>query len=109
MKNINSKLKGRYQSTKRTTIDAKGHEHTWCPALMLEEAAEDTGAVEVLAQLKLARYLTGLTPEELLIDMNTLSNLDTLHERHRHVFNAFSEHSPSSSKLNAAELSAVDD
>ena len=52
---------------------------------MLEEAANDTGAVDVLAQLKLARYLTGLPPEELLIDMNTLSNLDTLHERHRHV------------------------
>ena len=75
---------------------------------MLEEAAKDTGAVDVLAQLKLARYLTGLPPEELLIDMNTLSNLDTLHERHRHVFDAFSEHSPSSSKLNAAELSAID-
>tara|TARA_B100000003_G_scaffold208610_1_gene229466 strand:+ start:1968 stop:4838 length:2871 start_codon:yes stop_codon:yes gene_type:complete len=108
MKNINSKLEGRYQSTKRTSIDAEGNEHTWCPALLLEEAAEDTGAVDVLAQLKLARYLTGLPPEELLIDMNTLSNLDTLHERHRHVFDAFSEHSPSSSKLNAAELSAMD-
>jgi len=122
LKSLKLKLDGRNHGQKRTSIDAEGHTHTWCPALVLEEAAEDTGAIDVLAQLKLARNLTGIPPEELLIDMNTLSNLDTLHERHKHVFNAFSKHTPSRArsaaeasassspaKLNATELSAIDD
>ena len=117
---VNRQLRAINAGVKRTSLDGDPGsgdvELTWCSAVLLEEAARESDALEPLTQLELARRLTGLDGDSLSIDLSILNGLDALHERHKHVFNAFAKHSPtklsnSSSpvKLNADELSSVDD
>jgi calcium/calmodulin-dependent protein kinase I len=89
-------------------------EHTWCTAEALENAAKQVGAMEVFTQLELARRLTEMDAESLSLDIQVLSGLDSMHERHMHVFSSFAhdkaaKESPTKSHtLDVAELSAVD-
>ena len=117
---INQQLRAKNAGVKRTSLDGDHDsidvELAWCSADLLEEAARENDALEPLTQLELARRLTGLDGDSLSIDLSILNGLDALHERHKHVFNALAKHSPtklsnSSSpvKLNADELSSVDD
>ena len=103
------------QEERKSSFDGIEHAN-WCSAKSLEDAARESGAADSLTQLELARHLTGLDGQDLWIELTALKNLDTLHKRHQHVFNAFaSERSKEASgatspmKLDALELSAVDD
>jgi len=89
-------------------------EHTWCTSEALENAAKQVGAMEVFTQLELARRLTEMDAESLSVDIQVLSGLDSMHERHMHVFSSFAhdkaaKESPTKSHtLDVTELSAVD-
>jgi serine/threonine protein kinase len=113
---ISRQIRARNANTRRSSLDGEANDFTWCTAALLEQASRECKALETLTQLELARRLTGLDANSLSVDLNVLNSLDSLHERHMHVFNALAtngskKNSNSSSpvKLNAGELSSVDD
>ena len=101
----------------RNSSDGVRHAE-WCSAITLEESARVAGALDSSAQLVLARHLTGMDASDLWIDLEILEQLDTLHERHKHVFNAIEKFAKArkvtgfeegGANLDTQELSAVDD